>query len=69
VAIIQFRDEKIGSEYIYWDEARVLVQIRLLDGNKLNFQDDARPQSTIEHADRASGVCPGLDLHGWRRPN
>jgi carboxymethylenebutenolidase len=32
VAIIQFRDGKIESEHIYWDQASVLVQIGLIDG-------------------------------------
>ena len=31
VAIVQFRDGKIESEHIYWDQARVLVQIGVLD--------------------------------------
>jgi carboxymethylenebutenolidase len=32
VAIIQFRNGKIESEHIYWDQASVLVQIGLIDG-------------------------------------
>jgi carboxymethylenebutenolidase len=31
VAIVQFRDGKIESEHIYWDQASVLVQIGVLD--------------------------------------
>ena len=31
VAIVQFRDGKLCSEHIYWDQASVLVQIGLLD--------------------------------------
>jgi carboxymethylenebutenolidase len=31
VAIVQFRDGKIESEHIYWDQASVLVQIGLLE--------------------------------------
>jgi len=31
VAIIQFEGDKIASEHLYWDQASVLVQIRLLD--------------------------------------
>ncbi|HYZ32401.1 MAG TPA: nuclear transport factor 2 family protein [Crenalkalicoccus sp.] len=31
VAIIQFRDDKLAHEHIYWDQASVLVQIGKLD--------------------------------------
>ncbi len=31
VVVVQFRDGKIASEHIYWDQASVLVQIGLLD--------------------------------------
>jgi carboxymethylenebutenolidase len=35
VAIIQFRDGKIAHEHLYWDQATVLVQLGLLDSEKL----------------------------------
>jgi len=35
VAIVRFRDGKLAHEHIYWDQASVLVQIGLLDPNKL----------------------------------
>src|SRR5512133_2536159 len=35
VAIVRFRDNKLAHEHIYWDQASVLVQIRLLDPAKL----------------------------------
>ena len=35
VGIIQFRDGKIFSEHLYWDQASVLVQLGLLDSSKL----------------------------------
>ena len=35
VAIVEFRDGKIESEHIYWDQASVLVQIGLLDDRTL----------------------------------
>ena len=35
VAIIQFRDGKLFSEHLYWDQASVLVQLGLLDSSKL----------------------------------
>jgi carboxymethylenebutenolidase len=35
VVIIQFRDGKIAHLHLYWDQASVLVQIGLLDAEKL----------------------------------
>ena len=35
VAIVQFRDGKLAHEHIYWDQASVLVQLGLLDADKL----------------------------------
>jgi carboxymethylenebutenolidase len=35
VAIIEFRDGKVACERIYWDQASVLVQIGLLDPDRL----------------------------------
>jgi carboxymethylenebutenolidase len=35
VAIVRFRDGKLAHEHIYWDQASVLVQIGLLDAEKL----------------------------------
>lgn len=35
VAIVTFRDGKLFSEHIYWDQASVLVQLGLLDASFL----------------------------------
>src|SRR5437868_42623 len=35
VVIVRFRDGKLAHEHIYWDQASVLVQIGLLDPEKL----------------------------------
>jgi carboxymethylenebutenolidase len=35
VAIVRFRNGKLAHEHIYWDQASVLVQIGLLDPDKL----------------------------------
>jgi carboxymethylenebutenolidase len=56
VAIIQFRDGKIESEHIYWDQASVLVQVGLLQDGKLpvagvetaeKILDPNRPSNTL----------------------
>jgi len=35
IVVVEFRDGKIASEHIYWDQASVLVQVGLLDPNSL----------------------------------
>src|SRR5438552_9113517 len=35
VAIVRFRDGKLAHEHIYWDQASVLVQLGLLDADRL----------------------------------
>lgn len=35
VVIVHFRDGKLASEHIYWDQASVLVQLGLLDSSRL----------------------------------
>ena len=35
VVIVHFRDGKLSSEHIYWDQASVLVQLGLLDSSRL----------------------------------
>lgn len=35
VVVIQFRNDKIAHEHIYWDQASVLVQIGLIDAERL----------------------------------
>ena len=35
VVIVRFRDGKLAHEHIYWDQASVLVQLGLLDSEKL----------------------------------
>jgi carboxymethylenebutenolidase len=35
IAIITFRDGKVATEHIYWDQASALVQLGLLDTEKL----------------------------------
>ena len=46
VAIVRFREGKLAHEHIYWDQASVLVQLGLLDGNSL-------PVAGVESARKA----------------
>jgi carboxymethylenebutenolidase len=56
VAIVEFRDGKVESEHIYWDQASVLVQIGLLDDRSLpvagiataqKLRDPRRPSNAL----------------------
>jgi len=46
VAIVKFREGKLAHEHIYWDQASVLVQLGLLEADKL-------PVAGIESARKA----------------
>src|SRR6267142_4656952 len=35
IVVVHFRDGKLAHEHIYWDQASVLVQLGLIDGEKL----------------------------------
>jgi carboxymethylenebutenolidase len=56
VAVVEFRDGKIASEHIYWDQASVLVQIGVLDHSSLpvagvetaeKLRDPRRPSNAL----------------------
>ena len=49
VAIITFRDGKMLSEHIYWDQASVLVQIGLLDPSTLPVAGVATARKVADH--------------------
>ncbi len=51
VAIVRFRDGKLGHEHIYWDQASVLKQIGLLPDGSL-------PVFGVETADKITGRSP-----------
>ena len=45
VVIVQFRDDRLAHEHIYWDQASVLVQLGLLDPARL-------PVAGVESAEK-----------------
>jgi carboxymethylenebutenolidase len=47
VVIVHFRGGKLAHEHIYWDQASVLVQLRLLDPSAL-------PVAGAETADKVT---------------
>ena len=50
VAIVQFRDGKLYNEHIYWDQASVLVQLGLLDSDKLPIAGVETARKVLEPA-------------------
>src|SRR6266576_892140 len=58
VAIVRFREGKLAHEHIYWDQASVLVQIGLLNADKL-------PVSGVESARKVlNPSLPANELMG-----
>ena len=49
VAIVTFRDGKLFSEHIYWDQASVLVQLGLLDPSMLPITGVATARKVADH--------------------
>jgi carboxymethylenebutenolidase len=58
VAIVRFRNGKLAHEHIYWDQASVLVQIGLLNADKL-------PVSGVESARKV--LDPSLPANALMR--
>jgi carboxymethylenebutenolidase len=50
VAIVAFRDGKVGSEHIYWDQASVLAQIGLLSRSGLPVLAAAQAKALLDPA-------------------
>jgi len=50
VVVVQFRDGKLFSEHIYWDQASVLVQLGLLDPAKLPVAGVASARKLADHS-------------------
>jgi carboxymethylenebutenolidase len=50
VVIVRFRDGKLAHEHIYWDQASVLVQLGLLDSEKLPAAGAESAQKVLDPA-------------------
>ena len=55
--VVEFWDGKIASEHIYWDQATVLVQVGLIDGEELSV---SGAESARKVLDPASVPSDGL---------
>ncbi len=49
VVVVQFQEDKIASERIYWDQASVLVQIGLIDPTELPVVGVAQARKFEDH--------------------
>ena len=68
IVCIQFREGKVASEHIYWDQAGVLAQVGLLDAARLPIVGSEQARKAldptvpanhlIERADQRRGVQP-----------
>ncbi len=54
VVVVQFRGGKIAHEHIYWDQASVLVQVDLIDPEKLPVSGAESAQKVLDPASVAS---------------
>jgi carboxymethylenebutenolidase len=58
-AIIQFRDDKMVSEHIYWDQAAVLVQVGLLDAARLPVLGQESARALLDSATPLNTLIEG----------
>ncbi|WP_323843981.1 ester cyclase [Microbulbifer magnicolonia] len=54
VVVVQFEDEKISGERIYWDQASVLAQIGLLDKEQLPITGSEASRKVVDPASQPS---------------
>ncbi len=56
VGVVEFKDGKIASEHIYWDQASVLVQVGLLDPNVLPVVNSESAQKMLDPTSVSSDI-------------
>ncbi len=56
VVVVGFRDGKIASEHIYWDQASVLVQVGLLDPDTLPVAGSENARKMLDPSSVPSGL-------------
>ncbi len=54
VVVVQFEDEKIAGERIYWDQASVLAQVGLIDAEKLPVTGSEASRKVVNPAQEPS---------------
>jgi carboxymethylenebutenolidase len=61
VAVIAFRDGKVESEHIYWDQASVLAQIGLLPSRGLPILGEGQAKTLLDPAAPLNTVLSSID--------
>lgn len=61
VVIVDFRDRKLASEHIYWDQASVLVQLGLLDPANLPVVGNESARKLADHSFPSNQLIHRLD--------
>jgi carboxymethylenebutenolidase len=64
VVIVRFRDGKLAHEHIYWDQASVLVQLGLLDPEKLPVAGVESAQKVLDPSVPANKLIQRRDPTG-----
>ena len=54
IVVVQFKDEKIAGERIYWDQASVLAQVGLIDAEKLPVTGSEASRKVVNPAQEPS---------------
>lgn len=67
VGVVAFRGGKIASEHIYWDQASVLVQVGLLDGDSLPVVGAQSAQKLLDPSSIPSDLLIRRAEEGWPR--
>ncbi len=65
VAIVHFRGNKLAHEHIYWDQASVLVQLGLLDTDKLPVMGIETAHKVLDNSVPSNALIARADQ--WRR--
>jgi carboxymethylenebutenolidase len=58
VVVMGFEDDKVAFERIYWDQASLLVQVGLLDENRLPVTGAAQAQKVLDKDVPANHLLP-----------
>jgi carboxymethylenebutenolidase len=64
VAIVRFREGKLAHEHIYWDQASVLVQIGLIDADKLPVAGVESARKVLDPTLPANALTRRVDSSG-----
>jgi carboxymethylenebutenolidase len=56
VVVVQFREGKIASEHIYWDQGSVLAQVGLIDPEELPVSGAESARKVLDPASVPSNI-------------